>query len=257
MKVCIRTNFNNYNFHELLIMGKTGLLLSVLVIGLIAQSALCSHENKHRSRSLHNMFANEETDSELQRRPMPFRQGQEYIFEYNGQVASGLLGAKNEQENQTPKNAYESFEFDSENADKQQKSVLRIQSKAKITFNSEHRATLRLEQTRFGQLNHDVVDPKRVQSMQMFEKKNFDEQKTLELEMPCEFRYVDGVVERIQFHPEDKPWSKNVKRAVLNLIQVNMNNNNVEKNTQYTESSEEQHELDRAYTIPEVYFLKQ
>lgn len=218
-------------------MGKTAFLLSVLIIGLVAQSSLCS---QRRQQSTWN---NDET--ELNKKPSTFRAGQQYTFEYNGQVASGLV----EQKESTTTNTDENIENETVEQ-KQQNAVLRIHSKAKITFNTDERAVLHLEQTHFGKINDAIIDPTRVQPLRVFKQSTIDEKKQRELQLPCEFIYVDGIVERINFHPEDKTWSKNIKRAVLNLIQVNMNR----KNQQSLETSLEQesNEMRSTYTVPEV-----
>ena len=48
------------------------------------------------------------------------------------------------------------------------------------------------------------------------------EDKQMKLELPCQFSYEDGVIERMQFHKEDDVWSMNMKRAVLNMVQVQL-----------------------------------
>lgn len=222
-------------------MGKARLILSLFMIGLVAQSALCSSERRW------NLFTEEESDSQFQKRITPFRAGQEYTFEYNGQVSSGLLGARDDQIHL--QNVVDNSEYD---AEKKQKAVLRIHSNAKITFNTEQLATLRLEKTLIGKLNHVIKDLKRVQPMQMFERKSLDEQKERELLLPVQFKYVNGVVEQIRFHPEDKPWSKNVKRAVLNLIQINLNRKNFEQTISFEEQNELRSNMPFTFTVPET-----
>ncbi len=79
-----------------------------------------------------------------------------------------------------------------------------------------------------GHLNGRISNPEQVQPLGMFEPKQLDGQKLGELQKPCEFTYVDGVVEKINFQQQDQPWSKNIKRAVLNLIQLNLKRNNAQ-----------------------------
>uniref|UniRef100_A0A915DX26 Vitellogenin domain-containing protein n=1 Tax=Ditylenchus dipsaci TaxID=166011 RepID=A0A915DX26_9BILA len=72
----------------------------------------------------------------------------------------------------------------------------------------------------------------------------------LKLDLPVEFAYVNGNVERLQFHSDDKPWSKNLKKAVLNLIQLQM----TPANGQEIEDEEEngQNKYAKAFTTTET-----
>lgn len=38
--------------------------------------------------------------------------------------------------------------------------------------------------------------------------------------LPVRFHYKNGIVSELQFHSDEQPWSANVKRAVVNMIQV-------------------------------------
>jgi hypothetical protein len=64
--------------------------------------------------------------------------------------------------------------------------------------------------------------------MRMFEGKRIPQEKYRQLQLPAHFIYTDGVIERIQFHEQDDTWSKNIKRAVLNMIQLNLKKNNAQ-----------------------------
>ena len=105
--------------------------------------------------------------------------------------------------------------------------------------------------------------------MGMFEPKQIEQSKREELQLALAFTYEDGVVARIQFHPEDSAWSKNIKRSVLNLIQLNLKRNNAqglrsEEVGQQLQSSEQQQQqkngeqgpqqlsFTKVFTIPEV-----
>lgn len=130
----------------------------------------------------------------------PFRSGNEYKFVYNTQISSGLG----------------SVEY------VDQKSTHRLTTTVKIHFETERSATLKFEGVRVGVLNGPIDDCRRVQPMELFETSRIDSELLEELEMPLKFDYVDGLVERIYFHSKDSAWSKNIKRAALNMLQLNM-----------------------------------
>lgn len=171
-----------------------------------------------------------------------FRSGYEYVFEYSGQIALGLVNPTTEK----------FVSIDSETDMRiDQKASIRIQSQARIVFNSERHATLHLENVRIGQSNTHIQNVQRVQPMGMFERKQIDESKQRELNLPCDLGYENGVITRIQFHPEDKIWSKNIKRAVLNLIQINLKPVN-EQNNRNIMNDDEKLYIAKAYKVPEV-----
>lgn len=58
--------------------------------------------------------------------------------------------------------------------------------------------------------------------MEMFKENQIKSEEARLLELPCTFDYVDGLVERIRFHQQDQPWSKNIKKSVLNMLQLNL-----------------------------------
>ena len=93
----------------------------------------------------------------------------------------------------------------------------------------------------------------------MFEPKVIPTEKEELLLLPCHFTY-DGVIERIRFLKHDEDWSKNIKRAVLNMIQVNLNEQTNVQGKQPTDEEMSNRIGDdfcksRAFTISEVNFL--
>jgi len=179
----------------------------------------------------------------------PFKKGKTFVFQYNAQIASGLIA-----------------QDQSSLTDPQQKALTRIQAQAKITFGSDRHAQLNLEQIRVGQLNEKISNPTEVKPMNIFEQKQIPEEKKRQLQLPCDFSYVDGVIERVQFEEQDEAWSKNIKRAVLNMIQLNLKRNNAQglRSGDEQESQEEEQQqnensiqgqlqkLIKSFTIPEI-----
>ncbi|KAL3079863.1 hypothetical protein niasHS_014145 [Heterodera schachtii] len=171
----------------------------------------------------------------------PFQQKDtEYSFIYNAQIASGLQSAEQSA------------------ANPQQKAVTRIQCLANIHFVSERHAQLRLEQCRVGQQNGKMSQPQEVQPMEAFEDTNIAEQTKQQLQTPCQFSFADGVIERVQCPQDAEEWSKNVKKAVLNIIQMNLKQNNAQGLHKSGASHAEQFQQElasgqgKSFKIPEI-----
>ena len=108
-------------------------------------------------------------------------------------------------------------------------------------------------------------------SFQSFLQKQIPSDKKRLLERCCQFDYADGVIERVQFDQEDEAWSKNMKRGVLQMIQLNLKRNNAqglrnemnddqqgqqwdqeEDNEQQNGQQQDKDTLAMSFTIPEV-----
>ena len=103
-----------------------------------------------------------------------------------------------------------------------QKSVHRLSTVVNVHFETDRSASLQLDDIRVASLNGELREIRRVQPMQLFNEEKIDSTKLEQLRLPCKFELVDGLIERISFDVKDDTWSKNIKRAVLNLLQVNM-----------------------------------
>ncbi|KAE9553665.1 hypothetical protein FO519_003113 [Halicephalobus sp. NKZ332] len=162
----------------------------------------------------------------------PFRAGQEYTFRYNTQIASGL-------------GRVDSID---------QKATHRLSANVKIHFETERSAILRFEEVRVGALNGDLVEPRRVQPMQLFEEKQIESELLEQLQMPMKVDYVDGLVERIFFHQKDSSWSKNIKRAVLNMMQLNLKRRaiNIQESEIEQLRNDDKTTQSRMFTLPEI-----
>jgi len=156
--------------------------------------------------------ASTEIDADSPNRAQPFKRGNVYTFGYDAQVMSGMLSGL-PMIDESPQ---------------AQKAGTRIRAEASITFNDpadEQHGTLRIQDIYIGSLNRNVDNKDGVRSLQaleMFEAKPIGEEQKSSLSLPAEFRYEQGVVSQINFVGEDKSWSRNIKKAILNMIQLNL-----------------------------------
>jgi hypothetical protein len=128
----------------------------------------------------------------------PFRSGQTYKYRLDSQISSGMASVS------------------------EQHAVTRLQAEALFHFQSERLVSLKLNDVIVGTTNQEIQEPEKVQPMEMFKENQIKSEEARLLELPCTFDYVDGLVERIRFHQQDQPWSKNIKKSVLNMLQLNL-----------------------------------
>lgn len=225
-----------------------------MAIGLCLLGNVALAKQKQRFRSPFDSN-NEQQDGQQQQkmRAPAFQPERTYEFKYNAQIAAGLIGQ--DEQSQAADDA-------------QQKAITRIQALAKITFGSERHAQLCLRQIRTGQLNELVQDEQQIQPISIFEPKQIPSNKKRLLEQCCQFDYADGVIERVQFDEEDEAWSKNIKRGVLQMIQLNLKRNNAQglraemdqqqmgekqQNEYYNQENEQNKDtLAMSFIIPEI-----
>ena len=145
----------------------------------------------------------ENDDNNQQQRATIFREGDEYVYQYDAQIATGLFP----------------LQAAFTEAISGQKAVTRMQARVLLRFDASDQATLQLEQVKIAALNDDLPSQS-IGKMEMFESKQLSGAQQTQLKLPAMFSYTGGVVERIKFHRNDEVWSKNLKRAVLNMIQM-------------------------------------
>jgi hypothetical protein len=138
-----------------------------------------------------------------------------------------------------------------------QHAMTRIQAQVLLQFQSDRSVVMRMESFEMGTLNREVLQPEKVQPMQMFKSVDVDEKQRDLIKLPLQFDYADGIVENLRFHQDDKPWAKNIKRSVLNMLQSNLKQRTglvelepVEK--EYKDRETEQVENIRMFTLPEM-----
>jgi hypothetical protein len=127
-----------------------------------------------------------------------FRSGREYQFFYNGQLSTGIAGAS------------------------KQHAANRIQSLVTVVFKSQNHALMRLEKVRVGKMNRDIPNPRKIMPFDAFEDVQIEQHLKEKLERTVKFTYTGGLVHDIVFDSHEDPWSANIKRGVLNLLQVNL-----------------------------------
>jgi hypothetical protein len=133
----------------------------------------------------------------------------EYRFAYDGYVSSGLPIASDS-------------------------ALTRLLADVRIQVPTDGSAILRLENLRLAASNS--ADPKA--PFESFEKRELlGEHKDL-LELPMHFSYVNGVASKLEFTKKDATWSANIKRAFVNMLQMNLNPEFDEK-TESTEVSKD------------------
>jgi len=139
-----------------------------------------------------------------------FRPGREYQFIYNGQMTTGIPGSS------------------------RQHSASRIQTLVTLAFKGPNQVVVRLSNIRFGKLNREIPNPRNMLPLTAYEEVPVEEQLKATLEKPVKFSYTGGLVHDVVFERTEMPWSSNIKRGVLNLLQVNL------KEHRRVDTSEEQ-----------------
>lgn len=84
-----------------------------------------------------------------------------------------------------------------------------------------------------------MYQPEQMQPMRAFEEKTISSEQQEQLRLPAQITIEDGIVKRIQFSERDSAWSKNIKRGVVNLVQLNLKRQNAVED----ESREERYAL--------------
>jgi hypothetical protein len=228
---------------------RRGTLIALLCMAAVAAASVNSKGNRQYMESSESQELDQFSQGRQQ--ATPFRAGNEYTFTYNAQIATGMVAPDTSEDPGMP----------------QQKATTRLQAKATIQFSSERHGSLQLQDIRLGELNDQIPEPDRVKPMRIFEPKQIPEEKRRRLQLPAQFTYVDGVVERIQFHTQDDTWCKNIKRAVLNMIQLNLKKNNCQglrlpeelsgenrrdQNNENDDDWRSESENSKSFTLPEI-----
>jgi len=127
-----------------------------------------------------------------------FRSGREYHYFYNGQLSTGIAGSS------------------------KQHSANRIQALVTVVFKSQNHVLMRLDKIRIGKMNRDMPNPRKIMPFDAFEEVQVEQHLKQRLERTVKFSYTNGLVHDVAFDSQEEAWSTNIKRGVLNLLQVNL-----------------------------------
>jgi hypothetical protein len=127
-----------------------------------------------------------------------FQTGHEFHYFYNGQMTTGVPGSS------------------------KQHSGTRIQALVTFLFTSQNVCLMKLQNVRMGKMNRDLPTPRRLVKFEHFEELPIEEVLKEKLLLPIKFTYNLGLIQNVVFDGEEQPWSANIKRGIINMLQVNL-----------------------------------
>ncbi|KAI6184877.1 hypothetical protein M3Y97_00643900 [Aphelenchoides bicaudatus] len=167
-----------------------------------------------------------------------FQKGRTYEYRFRTQVSHSLL-------------------TDVHSAIREQ-AVTGLQATLKLSFTNDQHARVQLQNVRLGEINGQMNQgQEQMIPSERFEKRDLPEEVKERLQFPYTVVLADGVVQRINFDKEDSAWSKNIKRAALNLLQLNLKRNDVqglklESSQPQTQDEEIEGRQPTVFVIPEI-----
>ncbi|CAJ0920787.1 unnamed protein product, partial [Mesorhabditis belari] len=99
-------------------------------------------------------------------------------------------------------------------------SLQQIHSKVLITVNEKH-SILRLDNVKLTNGHKQLTEPRIISEVSLEESQLTSEQRE-QIKLPIRFRYHQGIISEIVFSEEESAWSENIKRSILNMLQVQM-----------------------------------
>ncbi|KHJ95199.1 hypothetical protein OESDEN_04858 [Oesophagostomum dentatum] len=126
-----------------------------------------------------------------------FRPGREYRYLFDGQVTTGLALPNTEQ------------------------SATRVQAIVNLQPVDNRVFLFQLNEVRFGSVQEEF-EPRQLLPFERCQLVKIDEEQKEMLKMPIRFVYKHGLISDIEISEEDKPWSVNIKKAILNMLQINL-----------------------------------
>jgi hypothetical protein len=136
-----------------------------------------------------------------------FKSGREYRYFYDGQILTGIPGSS------------------------RQHSGSRIQSMVVLQFRGGN-VVMKLNHVRIGKMNRKVPEPRAQLPFEVFEPIQIEPRLLEKLLKPVKFAYTNGLIHDIVFDRSEESWSANIKRGVLNMLQVNLKEQGSTDNTE-------------------------
>jgi len=127
-----------------------------------------------------------------------FQTGHEFHYFYNGQMMTGVPGSS------------------------KQHSGTRMQALVTFVFTSQNVCMMKLNSIRVGKLNSELPTPRKLVKFDFFEEVPMEQMLKEKLLLPIKFTYTNGLIQNVVFDIEEQPWSANIKRSMLNMLQVNI-----------------------------------
>jgi hypothetical protein len=136
-----------------------------------------------------------------------FKSGREYRYFYDGQVLTGIPGSS------------------------RQHSGSRIQAMVVLQIRGGN-VLMKLNHVRVGKMNRKVPEPRAQLPFELFESVEIEPRLLEKLLKPVKFAYTNGLIHDIVFDRTEEAWSANIKRGVLNMLQVNLKEQSSTDNTE-------------------------
>lgn len=86
-----------------------------------------------------------------------------------------------------------------------------------------------------------MVEPRTLSKLAL-EETDLTREQLEQIQLPVRFRYHNGIISELHFVERDAVWSENIKRAILNMLQVNLTPKTLEDQID---------SVDKFFTIPE------
>ncbi|CAD6200013.1 unnamed protein product [Caenorhabditis auriculariae] len=161
---------------------------SVVLLALLG-AALALRGGSQHLRSIDNLQKDVQESA--------FRSGREYRYRFDGQLSAGLP------------------------LPTAQHGMTRVQALVSLQMTSDKTFLMQLNRVQFAN-SQDKREPRTLQPIESFEKISMEKEHQDLLSLPVEFQYRHGMISEIRFSDDDQTWSENIKRAVVNMLQVNI-----------------------------------
>jgi len=186
--------------------------MKLFILAALCALALGTIPRRRSSESLEK-FEDDSVEKFYRRYPIReisdkrFKSGREYRYFYDAQILTGIPGSS------------------------RQHSGSRIQSMVVLQFRGGN-VVMKLNHVRVGKMNRKVPEPRAQLPFEIFESVEIEPRLLEKLLKPVKFAYTNGLIHDIVFDRTEEAWSANIKRAVLNMLQVNLKEQGSTENTE-------------------------